>query len=263
MSLDAQMALLDELPAAHLSPSTPLVPDTNALIADPDLEHWVRAIAPPNQSAAVRATCCRRGRRLKRTMTDGQNGHSRPITSSTARSSASISWLRIAASWARRGHVANKEAAASLPAAALSEACAHEGRTARGCSGHTSGRPCAANFAPEQSLRPLTLLCLDPAPQDPTVARTFRDLMPPTVGTRAPAGTSLNASTAQRFGPTPPEGQFLTRAATATSLRDLTARCVRSLRGCSLCRFYVKKLMGEAVSCVRGGAAEAVARRGG
>ncbi len=45
MSLDAQMALLDELPAAHLSPSTPLVPDTNALIADPDLEHWVRAIA--------------------------------------------------------------------------------------------------------------------------------------------------------------------------------------------------------------------------
>jgi hypothetical protein len=40
-ALDHQLALLDELPAAHRPAATLLVPDTNALIADPDLERWV------------------------------------------------------------------------------------------------------------------------------------------------------------------------------------------------------------------------------
>ena len=40
-ALDHQLALLDELPAAHRPALTMVVPDTNALIADPDLERWV------------------------------------------------------------------------------------------------------------------------------------------------------------------------------------------------------------------------------
>jgi hypothetical protein len=40
-ALNSQLALLDELPAAHRQASTLIVPDTNALVADPDLESWV------------------------------------------------------------------------------------------------------------------------------------------------------------------------------------------------------------------------------
>jgi hypothetical protein len=40
-ALDRQLALIDELPAAHRPALTMLVPDTNALIADPELERWV------------------------------------------------------------------------------------------------------------------------------------------------------------------------------------------------------------------------------
>lgn len=40
-ALDRQLALLDELPAAHRPEATLIVADTNALIADPDVEHWV------------------------------------------------------------------------------------------------------------------------------------------------------------------------------------------------------------------------------